>query len=71
VKKRKLDEIGQELASGEGHNKVMVWNLAVQPHQRVAIDIDFVLGAFVTTNKLMVYNLNNGVDRLTQQILDI
>lgn len=34
-------------------------------------NIASVLGAFATTNKMTIHNLNTNVDRLTQQILDM
>lgn len=64
-KKMKLNEMGQEVTTSEGHKNVMVWKIVGQPHQRVANDIDSRPEAFMIANNMVTQNISANIDLLT------
>ena len=59
------------MVTSEGHENKMVWKIASQPHKRVVNYTTYVLGFFVTTNKMTIWNLSGVIDQLTQPILNM
>lgn len=66
TREKKIDEIGQEVVTSEGHEHTMVWEIENEQCQKVANGMAFVLAYFKDANRMMVKNMSEEVDHLTQ-----